>query len=157
MTSTVTLSTLLRHPNEVIERLEEGDVVLTRRDGEDLRLSKDSEVTSEHKMVSAVAHLITRAVLDESTADRVVDNLFDPFPWIEFLPASALASSPQSSSGPLAPVLRSNASIDWGSWWGAGGRLPPHTPLASTSVWPTSTTSQAAPQLQTPAIGDGKA
>lgn len=89
MTSTATLSTLLRHPNDVIERLDEGDVVLTRRDGEALRLSKDHDATRDHEMVSAFAHLIAATVLDESTSDRLAEHLSTPFPWIEFLPTDA--------------------------------------------------------------------
>lgn len=89
MTTTATLSNLLRHPNEVIERLDEGDVVLTRRDGESLRLSKESDATSEQEMVSAIAHLIAASVLDEGVADRIAGNLAAPFPWIEFLPDAA--------------------------------------------------------------------
>jgi hypothetical protein len=38
-TTTANFSMLLRNPDAVLERLDEGDVVLTRRDGESLRLS----------------------------------------------------------------------------------------------------------------------
>ncbi len=43
MTTTATFSKLLRNPSAVIDNLDEGDVVLTRRDGEALRLSKESD------------------------------------------------------------------------------------------------------------------
>lgn len=89
MTTTATLSALLRTPNEVIDRLDEGDVVLTRRDGESLRLTKESSAADEHEMVSAFAHLIAATALDETMADRMATNLSTPFPWIEFLPANA--------------------------------------------------------------------
>lgn len=88
MTSTATFSALLRTPNEVIDQLERGDVLLTRRDGEALRLSKARSTEQEIDTLSALAQLIG-ASLDEQTCDRLASHLADPFPWMEFLPASA--------------------------------------------------------------------
>jgi hypothetical protein len=87
--STATLSDLLRNPTEVIERLDDGDVVLTRRGAESLRLSKDRSTTQEHAMVAALAHLIAATVVDEAMASRLAEALRDPFPWIEFLDGAA--------------------------------------------------------------------
>jgi hypothetical protein len=75
----------LRNPNEVIKRLDEGDVVLTRRDGEPLRLSRERDAVQEHEMVAAFAHMIAATVLDESSSDRIAEHLRIPFAWIEFL------------------------------------------------------------------------
>jgi hypothetical protein len=86
MTTTATFSALLRTPNEVIERLEHGDVLLTRRDAEPLRLSKARTAQAESDTLSALAQLIA-ASLDDDACERLVDRLADPFPWIAFLPS----------------------------------------------------------------------
>ena len=85
MTTTATFSALLRTPNEVIERLEQGDVLLTRRDAEPLMLSKARSAQAETNTLSALAQLIA-ASLDDAACDRLVDRLADPFPWIVLLP-----------------------------------------------------------------------
>jgi len=88
MTSTATFSALLRTPNVVIDQLEGGDVLLTRRDAEPLRLSKARPAEQEVDTLAALAQLIA-ASLDDAACDRLVDKLADPFPWIAVLPAAA--------------------------------------------------------------------
>lgn len=85
MTTTRTLSQFVQTPTQVIADLEQGDVVLTRRGGASLRLSKADKVDGEAKAVSALAQLIG-ASLDDAAADRMVDHLGEALPWIEFLP-----------------------------------------------------------------------
>jgi len=85
VSTTATLSDLLRNPSEVIERLEQGDVVLTRRGGESLRLSKESSAAQEHEMVAALARLIAATISDDSVTAKVADALGESFPWVEFL------------------------------------------------------------------------
>lgn len=85
MTTTTTFSDLLRSPNDVIERLEDGDVVLTRRGGDPLRLSKERDARQGDEMVSAFAQMIAATILDESSADGIAAKLSVPFAWIEFL------------------------------------------------------------------------
>jgi len=85
MTTTVTFSELLRTPNEVIGRLDSGDVVLTRRDAEPLRLSLAGPASAEVSTLDALAQLIA-ASLDDEMVDRVAAHLLEPFPWAEFLP-----------------------------------------------------------------------
>ncbi|UYM04092.1 hypothetical protein [Solicola gregarius] len=87
--STATLSELLRNPNDVIDRLNEGDVVLTRRGGEALRLSKDQDASQEREMVGALAHLIGATLLDKDVVERLAGSLQESFPWMEFLDAPA--------------------------------------------------------------------
>lgn len=83
--ATVTLSAFLRTPNEIIERLDEGDVVLTRREGESLRVSKESNRSAEYAMVNALSQLIAGLTVEEDSADRVATILQrGPFPWLEF-------------------------------------------------------------------------
>lgn len=86
MTTTRTLSQFVQKPTQVIADLEKGDVVLTRRGGGALRLSKADEADAETNALSALAQLIS-ASLDDDVADRLVGHLGDAFPWIEFLPA----------------------------------------------------------------------
>ena len=86
MTTTATFSALLRTPNEVIEQLEQGDVLLTRRDAEPLRLSKAHSAQAESDTLSALAQLIA-AFLDDDACERLISHLADPFPWIAFLPS----------------------------------------------------------------------
>lgn len=86
MTRTATLSELLRHPNEVIERLDEGDVTITRRDGEALRLSKDARQSQSQGALDALSRLIA-ATLDDQACDRLAGSLSGEHPWMEFLPS----------------------------------------------------------------------
>jgi hypothetical protein len=89
MTTTATFSELLRTPNDVVGRLEAGgDVLLTRRDAEPLRLSLAGPAAAESSTLAALAQLIG-ASLDEEMGDRIASHLADPFPWIEFLPTEA--------------------------------------------------------------------
>ena len=85
MTTTATFSALLRTPNEVIAQLEQGDVLLTRRGAEPLRLSKSRSAQAESDTLSALAQLIA-ASLDDDACERLVNRLAEPFPWIVFLP-----------------------------------------------------------------------
>ena len=84
-TTTETFSTFLRSPNDVIDKLDEGDVVLTRRGAESLRLSKAQDAEVESETLQALAQLVSLS-LDDETADRIAGHVAEPFPWIEFLP-----------------------------------------------------------------------
>lgn len=86
MTTTATFSTLLRNPNGVIEQLEDGDVLLTRRDAEPLRLTKAVHSAQEAETLGALAQLIASTLLSDDSSDHLASRLSDPFPWIEFLP-----------------------------------------------------------------------
>ncbi|WP_231849883.1 hypothetical protein [Saccharopolyspora erythraea] len=86
MSTTVSFSKLLREPNEVVKQLDHGDVLLSRRDGESLRLSKAGDAEREVDTLQALAQLIA-ASLDEDACDRIVTRLTEPFPWVTFLPA----------------------------------------------------------------------
>ena len=90
--ASVTLSTFLRSPNEVIKLLDAGDVVLTRREGEALRVSKESNHAGEHAMISALSQLIAASVAKVDSSQEVAVILqAGPFPWLEFLPVNARA------------------------------------------------------------------
>jgi len=79
-------SDLLRHPKDVAGDVENGDVVLRRRDQPDLRLTRADRETQRTAAFSALArafgHLAAR------NPDEVADMLADAFAWTEFLPDS---------------------------------------------------------------------
>jgi hypothetical protein len=87
MTRTATFSTLLRDPNKVIASLDEGDVVLTRRDAEPLRISKERDAAREQEMTRAFAQMLGALVLDDDSVDRLLEHLRIPFGWLDFLSA----------------------------------------------------------------------
>ncbi|MDI2029102.1 hypothetical protein QFW96_10805 [Saccharopolyspora sp. TS4A08] len=71
----------------MVSKLEAGDVLLDRRDGETLRLSKAKEAQQEIDTLQALAQLIASS-LDDEACDRLADKLELSFPWIAFLPDS---------------------------------------------------------------------
>ena len=85
--STATFSDLLRHPNDVIAQLEQGDVTLTRRDGEALMLTKAARSAENQDAMDHLSRLIA-ASLDDSACRRIADQLEDEYPWLSLLPAA---------------------------------------------------------------------
>jgi hypothetical protein len=84
-TKTVTLSSFVQAPTKVIDALDDGDVLLTRRSGESLRLSKAVDADRELSSMQKLAQLIAASLDDEVTA-RIAGHMAEPFPWIELLP-----------------------------------------------------------------------
>jgi hypothetical protein len=78
-------SDLLRRPKDVTDDLEEGDVLLRRRDEPDLRLSRADRETYRAEAFSAVGRALRNLAAHNPGA--LSDALADAFPWIEFLPA----------------------------------------------------------------------
>lgn len=91
VSTTAPLSDLLRSPSKVIEHLDKGDVVLTRRGGAALRLSLDTTATQEREMVAALARLIAATLTDDTVTAQVADALRESFPWVDFLDKAATA------------------------------------------------------------------
>jgi hypothetical protein len=76
-------SDLLRRPKEVTDDLEEGDVLLRRRDEPDLRLSRaDREAHRSEAFLALGRTLRNLAVHHRGALD---DALSDAFPWLEIL------------------------------------------------------------------------
>jgi hypothetical protein len=84
-TAEATFTDLLRHPNEVTNRLVEGDVIIHRRDEEDLRLSIASRAAAVEESVAVVGRLMVDALADEEVRDRLSQRV--ALPWLRFLPA----------------------------------------------------------------------
>ncbi|MDQ0094969.1 hypothetical protein [Paeniglutamicibacter psychrophenolicus] len=84
-TRTENFSTFLRHPNSVIEKLEQGEIRLSRRGAEDLVIARVSQDSQNREALEHLARLIA-ASLDDDTCDRMANSLADEYTWIEFLP-----------------------------------------------------------------------
>ncbi len=88
-THEVTWSSFLREPTSVERWLERGDVLLRRRAGEMLRLSRASRGTSHREALVAAVRLLTMDAgkakdRPQSDAEKIATRL----PWTRFLPAA---------------------------------------------------------------------
>lgn len=83
ITRTVQSSELSRNSREVFQAADEGPVVVTRRDGDDLILAKREDVETEREGVELASHLVAASLApgDLPFAER----LGAVFPWMEFL------------------------------------------------------------------------
>lgn len=83
----VTWSAFLREPTIVEPLLKRGDVVLKRRDGEPLCLSRKSNDSGQREALAAVARLFAQALSKEARAS-VEKGADVQLPWTRFLPAA---------------------------------------------------------------------
>ncbi|MDP9404036.1 MAG: DUF6247 family protein [Actinomycetota bacterium] len=79
-------SDLLRHPKDVAADVEDGDVVLRRRDEPDLWLSSVEREAGRAEAFAAVARALRNLAVHSPAA--LGDALGEAFPWMEFLPAA---------------------------------------------------------------------
>jgi hypothetical protein len=79
-------SDLLRRPKAVTEDVEEGDVLLRRRDEPDLRLSRADREAHRAEAFVALGRALRNLAVHNPTA--LGEALGDAFPWFEFLPAA---------------------------------------------------------------------
>lgn len=84
-TAETTLTEFLRDPNGVAERLEHADVVLHRRNAEDLRLSLESRSEAIATSVRFLARVLNAALSDDLVRERLRGSL-EEIPWVAFLP-----------------------------------------------------------------------
>lgn len=85
-----TLTTFLRDPNSIIERLRREDVILKRRDGDALRLSLATRSSQDFSYVEIAARLLGGMLSRMPAAnDVLLDTLQGTMPWIRFLPPAA--------------------------------------------------------------------
>ena len=78
-------SDLLRRPKDVTTDVEEGDVLLRRRDEPDLRLSRADRDADRAAAFAALGRTLRNLAVHSPKA--LEDALGDAFPWLEFLPA----------------------------------------------------------------------
>ena len=80
---TATFSDLLRSPNDVVAATANGDVLLTRRDGDDLVLSSAEAERRNRGGLEFAASVVSAAVAD--WPGSFAHRLHQPFPWMTFL------------------------------------------------------------------------
>lgn len=83
-------SDLLRRPKEVTSDVEEGDVLLRRRDEPDLRLSRADRDANRAAAFEALGRTLRNLAVHSPRA--LEDALGDAFPWLEFLPGADRAA-----------------------------------------------------------------
>lgn len=81
-----TFTHMLRNSGEVLAEVEHRDVVLRRRDGEDLFLGLRSREQSVRDALGVLARLLLAASVDPETRQRVAGALPASLPWTTFLP-----------------------------------------------------------------------
>ncbi len=79
-------SDLLRQPKKVTDDVEDGDVVLRRRDEPDLRLSRADREAQRADTFTALGRVLRNLAVHNPAAFS--DALGDAFPWVELLPAA---------------------------------------------------------------------
>ncbi len=77
-------SELLRHPKDVTSDVEEGDVLLRRRDEPDLRLTRADREAQQSELFEALARTFRNLAVHHP--DALDDALGEAFAWLEFLP-----------------------------------------------------------------------
>lgn len=82
-----TFTHMLRNSGEVLAEVERRDVVLRRRDGEDLFLGLRSREESVRDALGILARLLVAASADPDTRSRVAGALSASLPWTGFLPS----------------------------------------------------------------------
>ncbi|ATB28901.1 hypothetical protein MEBOL_002350 [Melittangium boletus DSM 14713] len=89
-THELTWSAFLREPTRIEPMLEKGDVVLRRRDGESLRLCRESRRANEQQALLAAARLMSAG---GSTCRQALGRgVTDSLPWTRFLPEADRAA-----------------------------------------------------------------
>jgi hypothetical protein len=109
-------SDLLRHPKAVTGDVEEGDVLLRRRDEPDLRLTRADREAERAVAFAAFGRTLRNLAMHNPKA--LDEALGDAFPWLEFLPPAdrrafieefsrvAVAAAALDSYGPLSQLIR---------------------------------------------------
>lgn len=81
-----TFTHMLRNSGDVLAELEHRDIVLRRRDGEDLFLGLRSREASVRDALGMLARLLLAASVDPTTRQTVTGSLSASLPWTTFLP-----------------------------------------------------------------------
>ncbi len=84
MTRSVQSSELSRNPKAVFKAAEDGPVTITRRDGDSLILTRESQVRSDRLGLEIAASLVAASLAPEEDGP-FVRRLRVHFPWVTFL------------------------------------------------------------------------
>lgn len=82
------LSYMLRNSGAILDEVEHRDVVLQRRDGEDLYLALRSRERGIRESLGVLARIVRAALHDVGTRGAVAKWLAEELPWTSFLPES---------------------------------------------------------------------
>jgi hypothetical protein len=82
--SEATFTDFLRNPRAVTDRVAYANVVLRRRNDEDLVLTTAARASAEAESLEVVSQLIVGALEDTAVRGRIADRA--PLPWTRFLP-----------------------------------------------------------------------
>ena len=81
-----TWSDFLRDPKTVTDRLDEVDVVLHRRDGEDLHLLTESRHEAAQQSMAIISRMLASVLQEGVVQERLSGNA--AMPWLRFLTAA---------------------------------------------------------------------
>ncbi len=81
-----TFTHMLRNSGDVLTEVERGDVVLRRRDGEDLFLGLRSREDSLREALGVVSRALLIATLDDKLRQQIFGGLTTALPWAMFVP-----------------------------------------------------------------------
>jgi len=91
MAAQMTLSAFVQAPTKGLRHLDDGEnVLLTRRDGEDLRVQRERDARSRDECISQVSSIFARLLIAHET-ERVVEAMIDEYPWMSLLTESEAA------------------------------------------------------------------
>jgi hypothetical protein len=106
-------SAFLRGPGNILPELETADVVLERRDEEDLVLTSQHRAAAREEGLAVTIHLVREVV---SSQPELLTSLFSSeFPWLKWLPADDRSTASEellaeleacASTGILDPFVR---------------------------------------------------
>ncbi|MBI3182151.1 MAG: hypothetical protein HYZ28_08395 [Myxococcales bacterium] len=89
----LTWSSFLREPTSVERWLERGDVLLRRREGETLRLSRQSSDAAQREALSAAVRLLTLGAGDAKERLKLDESqIAERLPWTRFLTPAGRAN-----------------------------------------------------------------
>ena len=83
-TAEATFTDFLRNPRAITDRVADGDVILHRRDDEDLVLTTAARASAEASSIAVLSGLIVSALEDDEVRSRIARR--SPLPWTHFLP-----------------------------------------------------------------------
>jgi len=81
-----TLSEFVQRPTQVIARLEEGDVLLARREGEDLILRRATDARLDYQIVAGALHMMGELLRERNPTNAAANYVVKAFPWLGLLP-----------------------------------------------------------------------
>ncbi len=90
MATTMTFSHFLRQSGEVLEQIEDHDVLLERRDGENIVLKRADRVQAEHDSLVAAGRMMAWMFRRQQLRGEVLEQIKIVAPWASFLPKPAI-------------------------------------------------------------------